>query len=684
MVWNAAWQHVGLLAAVCAVWAAAQQDGASTSAAEPVADTALVAGEPASLDTVRVRARVRDAVENPLLESPALQPSLSVVDREDIEAQNAATVIDALEYVPGAWVESRGRKVKSFASVRGQKYPYPDYAVDGVWQREFEELPYFFPSADIERIEVIRSSAALINGVSGLTGIINIVPRSYDKLGLDCDLSYGSFDTYRATVNHGASLGPVQYSAGVGGLQTEGPEGKNAGEEAWDFYLRTRVSPGEKLTVQANVFGLYGTREISLIEYPGDTANASMTIPQRFDPHRALITNARTMYRFSDRMSGSLLLYYTRRNHDFYASDTASEPANPDLDWEWGANYVHAMSLFGQNVMRISLLYNNWVAPFGKRFYSGKRCAIQTLSAAVADEHSFGKLSVDLGVRWLKDYVDEFAAYNVDGSVVWRAAGRPVALDPVEDEWRKSQLNANLGLRYDLLPGISLTGYGAFGFVNPLPGTVDTLLKELEAERQTKVDIGVAAAHGTLGTATLSGFVVYRADGVNITSKWDTVAVNGDSLLMPLYENVDMRTAGVEAEVRTARFKGVAEGFANAALMRHQRRKPTGDAFVADNEKPEAIVGGGLRLYLGAFDLNVHGKYVSEYESSRFALNKETVEIGDFSTLDISGGYTYRLSSGQQFRVYVAVDNLTDVRYSTVVGYPDFGRKYTIGLRYHY
>ncbi|HDY89490.1 MAG TPA: methyltransferase domain-containing protein [bacterium] len=84
--------------------------------------------------------RSRNIISNPVIESLGLEPATTVITKSDIEKQGAKTVIDALKYVPGAWVETRGRKVKQFFSVRGQKYPYPEYAIDGTWQREFHEL----------------------------------------------------------------------------------------------------------------------------------------------------------------------------------------------------------------------------------------------------------------------------------------------------------------------------------------------------------------------------------------------------------------------------------------------------------------------------------------------------------------------------------------------------------------
>jgi len=76
------------------------------------------------LEPLEVRGtRTRDVISEPLSESPGLQSAVSIVHREEIEKQGADTVIEAMEYIPGAWIESRGRKVKQFFSVRGQRFP---------------------------------------------------------------------------------------------------------------------------------------------------------------------------------------------------------------------------------------------------------------------------------------------------------------------------------------------------------------------------------------------------------------------------------------------------------------------------------------------------------------------------------------------------------------------------------
>ena len=81
----------------------------------------------------------------------------------------------------------------------------------------------------------------------------------------------------------------------------------------------------------------------------------------------------------------------------------------------------------------------------------------------------------------------------------------------------------------------------------------------------------------------------------------------------------------------------------------------------------------------GGFDLNIFCKYVSPFENDRFAPpNAGPQPLGDFFTVDIRGGYTFK--GRLPLNIYFRIKNLTDVRYSTVVGYPDFGRKIYAGI----
>ena len=55
-------------------------------------------------------------------------------------------------------------------------------------------------------------------------------------------------------------------------------------------------------------------------------------------------------------------------------------------------------------------------------------------------------------------------------------------------------------------------------------------------------------------------------------------------------------------------------------------------------------------------------------------------KAADFTDLNLTVGYSF--GSDRQTRVYVALENLLNDEYSTVVGYPDYGFQAAVGLRH--
>jgi len=172
----------------------------------------MTVSAPAGLDYTTLPER--DLITRPFAESPGLEAATSVIGRKEIEELHAYSVVDAMKYVPGAWTETRGRKVKSFYSIRGQRYPHPGYLIDGAWFREFHEINYYLSAANFDRIEVLRSSSALLSGPGGMTGMINLVPRTYDERETRVEGLYGTHNTFRSDVAHG-DIG-VGYNYGLG------------------------------------------------------------------------------------------------------------------------------------------------------------------------------------------------------------------------------------------------------------------------------------------------------------------------------------------------------------------------------------------------------------------------------------------------------------------------------------
>ena len=204
------------------------------------------------------------------------------MEKSEIEEQGAQTVVDALEFVPGAWIESRGRKVKQFLSFRGQKYPYPEYAIDGVLFREFHEVPYFLSAGDIERVEVMRSGGAMLAGNAGLVGLINVVPKQYEGRETSVKMEYGSLGTAHARVSHGGRVGDFSYGLGLDGYRSDGPEDRHGEERMANYYAGLSWKPSDSLSMTTHLFHIGGSR--GMVQALPPATRKLQTALEKFDP----------------------------------------------------------------------------------------------------------------------------------------------------------------------------------------------------------------------------------------------------------------------------------------------------------------------------------------------------------------------------------------------------------------
>jgi outer membrane receptor protein involved in Fe transport len=628
-------------------------------------DITLEVGEISQTITVSAAAPL-NLLEHPQQESEPLQTLTSTVDRIQIEKQGAETVMDALNYVPGAWTETRGRKEKQLFSVRGQKYPYPEYAVDGAVFREFYEVPYFLSAEDVQRIEVMRSSATLLSGVTGLVGVINIVPRVYEQRETRWLAEYGSLDSYRVHVSHGQKIGNLSYGLGMGGSHTDGPEGRHGAETMLNLFGNATWKPRSSLSVQATALYAHGKRELVQAEPPA--AEQYRTALQRFDPVEELSANIRTLYQPTDWASTQFTVGYGNRHNTFVAETGSTSQSTSDFDHELNLNLIQALALSKSNVFRIGANYNHWVAPYGKRFYSGRRSDLETYSIAIVDEHSFGRLLLDGGLRYQRTYIDEYGAFNIDGT----AQGFK-KVESIVNQWEPGEISGSLGASYRLTNRLSLQGNFLTGVVEPRRGTLTDDLQEPATEHRTMVDMGLHLRRDRLGEFSLTGFLIKRNDAIVLSG--ETLTLNGR--IMELYENRDQDSKGVEFEFRSRPLLENINLFFNATAMRSRARIE--GSMSLDREIPQVIMGGGILGRRRAFDYNLFWKFVSGYESSRFADLPVPQPLGGFHSLNLTLGYS--LGSSERIRVYLEVTNLTDNRYSTVVGYPDYGRRFQLGIR---
>lgn len=624
------------------------------------------------IDSVNIIApkEYRSLLREPYTEPFSLLPVISTVNVQQIQKQGALTVIDALAYVPGGLTETRGRQVKQFFSVRGQKYPYPDYALNGIWQQEFEELPYFISAADIEKIEIVRSSAALLTGLSGIEGLINIKTREYSGPEANFELEYGSFNSLHSHLSGGSKTSNFSFALGTGYDKSDGPSGKHSEEAMGTFYSRFNWGISEKLNILGSLYFLDGKRELTVAEPPADQRYINMI--QNFDPYWSVLSNVKMIYRPNTKLSSELQVFYSYRNPRF--NDEVTLVSTNEKDIEYGVNFMQSVSLYRSNTVRVGGLIDHWLAPNGKRFYTGKKCNTETFSAVIVDEQRLGPVTLDAGFRWTKTYLIDYAAFNIQGE-----GGAFRNVTPIHDTWEPATFQGSLGASFHSPGSFSVNFNSAIGQVKPREGTLDIYLDIPQNETRFKLDLGAVKQLGLTGKITLATFAVFQKNAIALSGTTYTDPENG--LIRELYVNRNQNQIGAEFEVVAPRLMNLAEPFFNFTVMKSEVM--TDGAMERNRENPVVISGGGVQVDKNNFDFNIFCKYVSPFENIRFAPKTAGPQpLGDFFAVDFNGGYTF--TGKMPLRIYIRVRNLTDKKYSTVVGYPDFGRMIYAGIRWNF
>ncbi len=139
----------------------------------------------------------------PILET---QQSISVITRDQIQAQDAETVGQALDYTPGVIGEPGGSdprfdapKIRGFDSRQAQ-------FLNGLRMMRTAGAPAVDPYL-LERIEVLRGPASIMYGQGNPGGMINLISKRpvFERFG-EVGLQAGSYDTYGTFFDVG---GPV-------------------------------------------------------------------------------------------------------------------------------------------------------------------------------------------------------------------------------------------------------------------------------------------------------------------------------------------------------------------------------------------------------------------------------------------------------------------------------------------
>lgn len=157
-------------------------------------------------DEIVVRGRYLSIDELNAVKTPTpiinIPQSLSIVTEDQIRNQAFTNFGDILKYSPGLSI-SQGEGHRDAINIRGQQTT-ADFFLDGVR----DDVQYFRPLYNIEQVEILRGSNALLFGRGGAGGIINRVTKkaSTGENFTGLTASVDTFGAYSAAIDTNYAL----------------------------------------------------------------------------------------------------------------------------------------------------------------------------------------------------------------------------------------------------------------------------------------------------------------------------------------------------------------------------------------------------------------------------------------------------------------------------------------------
>jgi catecholate siderophore receptor len=145
------------------------------------------------------RSTTATKTDTPLRDTPQ---SVSVVTRDVISDQSMQGMADVVRYVPGVTM-GQGEGHRDAPTIRGNSTT-ADFFVDGVR----DDVQYFRDLYNVERVEALKGSNALVFGRGGGGGVINRATKEAQWTpGHAVTLEGGSWDHRRGTIDVGQGVG---------------------------------------------------------------------------------------------------------------------------------------------------------------------------------------------------------------------------------------------------------------------------------------------------------------------------------------------------------------------------------------------------------------------------------------------------------------------------------------------
>jgi vitamin B12 transporter len=645
-----------------------------------------------SADTKEKEADIEINVIEELLNEPVFSPfrqegtvkdstrPIYVITGEEMEAQGARTVREAIKFLPGILGDGTvGTEVNALSGqlIRGSNTGQVLILLDGrpinnAGSGGFDLSE--FTTNNIQRIEVLPGGGSTLYGSDAIGGVINIITRRpTEKITTEAKVNIGAYGLNQQSIQNSGKKGDISWVVGYNRTQAENnypfsiPEANFSGTRKNNdtlynnFNLKLEADLGKRNTLSFST--LYLNKEQGT---PGGVPIPSPVNGQGFfnsltDKNRKYTDQILTDFTWNLKLGdGDDSLLTAKVYGDFlntrfdpsgsvssqnrFQTNQSSYGIQTTHSWNFAKNQslVYGFDYRNVNVRNTSFSYstNKETLNYDNDINQG---ALFTKYEVVL----IPNLTVNVGLR------QDFSSL-VNGSVTSPSVGTKYAVSD------STTLRANYIQNFRVPTIANLFNVNPSNIGNP----------ELKPERGDSFDIGIDQKLGNIGLARLTFFKNNVSD--TIAFKRLTPPVNGNT---GTWENIGLvETTGIEATLNLQVAKNIYT-FVNYTANDPRIFKSSNAAEI----NKELRFAGADKLNLGVSYETPQGLYLGLLMNSLNGYptnNTNTEFLSGYTTFD----FKLLVPLSDKLVVTGSLENLFNQRYQLFPGFPDGGRGFQIGL----
>jgi iron complex outermembrane receptor protein len=604
--------------------------------------------------------------------------SIEELDKVEMQLNDAVTVADALDTMPGLSI-SRGTRNEAYINVRGFSQRYVPIFYDGIpWYIPYDGYvdPGEISTGNISKISLTKGAASTLYGANTMGGVINIVslkPTEEFEGSMELNLSK---DHYVGSLNLGSAVGKFYFMGNIAGVDIDhfdmsddytppgddSPEDGDKRENSDIKSLTTSLKIGfTPVDGQEYAIGFHRTK--SEKGWPPNTDNGERPRFWRFPEWEKTTYFFMSDSKITDDLSVKFRLY-----HDEYYNV---------LDAYTDATYTN---------MRFKSTYDDHTDG-GSVTFRSSHIDNNLLSFAFHIKDDVHKSQGDIGDEWEK-YETRMLSYGIEDAVkigdntemvvgVGYDIQKPTyanggALRDDDDAW-----TGILGVTHNVTDATALHFSVAkktrFPTQKELYSSyLDSSVPNpnLKKEQSVNYEIGIAS---DIPLESRASFALFYSDVTDLITETDIWADIGEG-----YDWYDYND-----NIGEATLKGVEFGLNCAHFNKNDIS--LGYTYIdAKNELTGEPISETPEHQLTLTDKVTFTEKLSIFAKAKYAKGQMEdtrsygwIELDDYLVFDLKGSYIYN----EYFQFDLSIQNLLDENYSTSYGFPREGRNIIFGIK---